>query len=304
MIVFALSAAGAAALGVWQIEWTATATPDLTRHAPADPATIDSTLTRDEAGCAGVRTDVWHPLSGVDYTGRLRAHLPARAGAQLVLFIGDDIPLDVETQAADGRALRMQLQRLPPGPGVHVPPDFWLDDNAPWGAPREITRVTVDANPIRDLDFTVALGRRAPRVLARLIGYPPSARVPICAEAVKDGELYFATGWYGEEHGDVGMVRWMREHGAVLLSSADGRAVRVRVRAAPADEAETTLSLRVNDFVDLASVRMQHGFAEYEWSVPDAAWVPGTNELFFRVSRTVARGTRTLGLAMASLTAR
>jgi hypothetical protein len=100
----------------------------------------------------------------------------------------------------------------------------------------------------------------------------------------------------------------MREYGAVLLSSSHGHAVRVRVRAAPAvasvDAAATTLSLRVNDFVDLAPVVLQPGFAEYEWSVPDPAWVPGTNELFFRVSRTVTRGRRTLGLAMASLTVR
>ena len=73
---------------------------------------------------------------------------------------------------------------------------------------------------------------------------------------------------------------------------------------ASVDAAETTLSLRVNDFVDLTPVTMQPGFADYEWNVPDSAWVPGTNELFFRVSRTVARGRRTLGLAMTSLTAR
>jgi hypothetical protein len=268
---------------------------------------IDSTLARDDAGCAGVRSDVWHPLSGVDYTGRLRVGLPARAGGQLVMFVGDSIPLDIDAQTVDGHAVSMHLERLPSGPGLHVPPDFWLDDNAPWSAPPEITRVTIDANPIRALDFTIALGRRAPRVVARLIGYSAVARAPVCADRVKEGERYFATGWYGEEQDDAGAVRWMREYGAVLISSVDGRAVRVRLRAAPAVasfDAETTLSLRVNDFVDLAPVTMQRGFADYEWSVPDAAWVPGTNELFFRVSRTVSRGTRTLGLAMASLTAR
>jgi hypothetical protein len=46
---------------------------------------------------------------------------------------------------------------------------------------------------------------------------------------------------------------------------------------------------------------MRAGFADYEWSVPDAAWVAGTNELFFTVSRVERRGTRALGLALASL---
>ena len=304
--------AGAIAVGVPRV--TRSAVDDAARDrnatpaAPPSSATIDTTLARDAAGCAGVRSTVWHPLSGLEYTGRLRLHLPALAGGQVVFFIGDSIPLDVDVESFDGRALAFRQQRLPSGPGVHVPPDFWLDDNAPWNAPRAIVRLSVDANPLRGLDVRVSLGRRAPRVLARLVGYTADAQVPVCAERVSDREIYFASGWYGEENGDFGPIRWMREHGAVLLPSRDGRAVRVRLRAAPAvtprEDDATTLSLRVNDFVDLTPVRMQRGFADYEWDVPDNAWVPGTNELFFSVSRSVARGTRTLGLALASITAR
>ena len=283
--------------------------PALATTAPPHPkAAIDTTLARDDEGCAGVRGTVWHPLSGVEYTGRLRVHLPAQVGGALVLFIGDRIPLDIDADPVDGRPIMLHQERLPPGPGVHVPPDFWLDDSTPWSAPPEIVRVSVDALPLRDLDFILLLGRRAPRVLARLTGYPDDVRVPVCAERVKDGERYFATGWYGEESGDFGRVRWMRDSGAVLLPSADGRAVHLRLRAAPAAEPaggdETLLRVRVNDFVDLPPVPMRSGFADYEWDVPDAAWVAGTNELLLTVSRTVSRGTRTLGLAMSSLTAR
>lgn len=308
-IVVVLGAAASAAIaGAFRLNHAASASASHDARASRAFGTIDTTLARDDAGCAGVRSDSWHPLSGVEYTGRLRVHLPAHAGAQIVWFIGDRVPLEIDAASAEGRPVAVHRERLPPGPGVHIPPDFWLDDSSPWNAPGEIVRVAIDANALRDLDFTMSLGRRAPRVLARLFGYPPEARAPVCAEPVAPGELYFASGWYGEEDGDFGRIRWMSEYGAVLLSSSDGRAVHVQLRAAPAvppaDDGGTTLSLRVNDFADLASQPMQRGLAVYEWEVPDAAWVTGTNELFFHVSRTVARGTRTLGLALASLTAR
>jgi hypothetical protein len=158
------------------------------------------------------------------------------------------------------------------------------------------------------LPLTLSLGRRAPRVIARLAGYPPDVQAPVCAHPVGAAEIYFATGWYGEETGPQGRIRWMREHGAVLLSSTTGQATQVRLRAAPAvppgDENETFLRLRVNDVFDASPVAMRAGFADYDWNVPDSAWVAGTNELFFSVSRTLARDTRTLGMALASVTAR
>jgi hypothetical protein len=274
----------------------------------AHSAAIDTTLARDDAGCAGVRSTVWHPLSGVDYTGRLRVRLPAQIGGSVVFYIGDSVPLDLEAETPDGRPITLHLERLPPGPGLHVPPDFWLDDNAPWSAPREIARVAIDALGHRDLPFTLSLGRRAPRVLARLFGYPPETHVAVCADQVGANDPYFATGWYGQESTSDGVVRWMREHGAVLLASATGQAAHVHLRAAAAvpssDGDKTTLSLRVNDAFDAPPRLMLGGFADYDWDVPDSAWVAGTNELFFSVSRTLTRGTRTLGLALSSVTAR
>jgi len=67
------------------------------------------------------------------------------------------------------------------------------------------------------------------------------------------------------------------------------------------EDADTTLRLRVNDVFELPAVAMRAGFSDYEWFVPDGAWVSGTNELFFTVSRVEQRGTRALGLALASL---
>lgn len=271
-------------------------------------AGIDETLTRDDTGCAGVRSTVWHPLSGIEYTGRLRIRLPARLGGAIVLFVGDSIPLDLGAESPDGRPIPLHKERLPSGPGVHVPPDFWLDDNTPWSAPREITRASIEALRHRDRDVVLSLGRRAPRVLARLEGYAADVRVPVCADRVAADDVYYATGWYGQESDDAGSLRWMREHGAVLVGSAAGRAVTVRIRAAPAvppgEDQQTVLTLQVNHVFETSPVAMRAGFADYEWSVPDPAWVVGTNELFLTVSRTITRGTRTLGLALASVTAR
>ncbi len=276
------------------------ASPATTTTAVALGAALDTTLTRDLEGCAGVRSTVWHPLSGVDYTGQLRITLPARGGGSIVLFIGDTIPLDVEAETPDGAPIAISRERLRAGPGVDLPPDYWLEDQSPWNAPGEVVRVTADARGDRDEPFVLRLGRRAPRVLARLIGYPRDVAVPVCADPVADGEPYFATGWYGEERTPDGAVRWMREHGAILVRSAHGSAARVRIRAAPA-VAETMITLRVNDVLDLAPILVGAGYADYEWSVPDAAWVAGTNELFFSVSRVERRGGRTLGMALASL---
>jgi hypothetical protein len=205
--------------------------------------------------------------------------------------------------------LPLHHERMVSGPGVLIPPDFWLDDGSPAKAPRNISRLQLDALGDRTRVVTLSLGRRAPRVLARLIGYPPAVRVPVCAESVRARETYFATGWFGEER-DVaeGAIRWMRAYGAILVSSLDGRAARVRVRLAPAVASgglePTELALKVNDVWEAATIRLEPGFREYDWNVPDSAWVPGTNELLFSVSRTQRSGSRTLGLALASLDVR
>jgi hypothetical protein len=273
--------------------------------AEAKPFTIDSTLSHDLSGCAGARSTVWNPLAGVEYTGRIRIDLPARSGGAIALFIGDTLPLDVEAETSSGAPVKMQQRRLGPGPGLHIPPDFWLEDANPWSAPGHIISATIDAHHDRDLSFVISLGRRAPRVLARLIGYPADVRVPVCAVPVRAGETYFATGWYAEQSSGPHTERWMRDVGAVLVYSDRGGATTVRIRAtAAATTADdpARLTLRVNDILEMPPVAMREGIADYEWVVPDAAWVPGTNELLFSVSRTAVRGTRVFGMGLRELT--
>ena len=68
-----------------------------------------------------------------------------------------------------------------------------------------------------------------------------------------------------------------------------------------------TLTVRVNNVFESAPIAMSDGMADYEWIVPARAWVVGTNEVLFRVSRTHQpadhRGGdgRTLGLALQRL---
>lgn len=282
---------------------TSSSLPLTSLQTAASAASINTTLMRDAEGCAGVRSTVWHPLSGVEYTGRLRVTLPAQKGGAMMLYIGDSLPLDVEATAPNGEPVTVLQDRLVSGPGVHLPPDFWLDDGSPVDAPGHITRLQIDATPTHDRVVILSLGRRAPRVVARLIDFPASARAPICAAVLRQGEQYFATGWYGTERDRrAENVRWMKQHGVVLLTSATGTAVRIRARLeAPDDVGETQLTLRVNDLFELAPVSVRAGLHDYEWSVPDAAWVVGTNELLFSVTRTAIRGSRVLGLALASL---
>jgi hypothetical protein len=283
--------------------WRSTSVPLSPLQAAASAASINTTLMRDADGCAGVRSTVWHPLSGVEYTGRLRITIPAQKSGAMMLYVGDSLPLDIEATAPTGEPTIVIQERLVSGPGVHLPPDFWLDDGSPVDAPGQITRVQIDAAPTHDRVVILSLGRRAPRVVARLIDFPADARAPICADAVRSDEQSFATGWYGSERdAQAASVRWMKQQGVVLLASATGSAVRIQARIeAPAEVGETELTLRVNDVVDLPPVRIRPGLEDYEWSVPDAAWVVGTNELLFSVTRTANRGSRVLGLGLASL---
>jgi hypothetical protein len=272
----------------------------------AATASIDRTLTLDDAGCARVDGTVWHPLSGVEYTGRLRVTLPAALGGALLLYVGDAVPPDLEASTMSGSVVPLHVERIVLGPGVLVPLDFWIEDGSPLLAPRHLSRVQIDASGTAPRIVRLSLGRRAPRVLARLAGYPTEERVQICADPLAPGELYFGAGWFGEERDAVeGRVRWMREHGAVMLSAGSGQGAEIRARLAPAvppgESDSPELVLRVNDVWSVGPVPLRNGFQDFTWSVPDEAWVVGTNELFFTVSRTRSAPSRTLGLALASL---
>ena len=281
-----------------------------------DPGTPPSRLPDAIYRCTSVTDAAWSPLPGLEYTGRLSAQVPAGTGA-LVFVMGDTVPLDVVAETAGGASAMMRVERLRTGGGTPAPPAYWLEYGDPWAAPPSILRATLDATPDRAQHVTLRLGRRAPRIIARLRGYEPHVEAVVCAIALgveqafvgtdrlmvtPADERYFGAGWYGEEpSAQSGTVRWMREHGAVLIPSAMGGAMRLRLDAIAA--VATTLTVVVNDVFTTAPIEMEEGLRSYEWDVPARAWLAGTNELFFTVSRTgpAPRDTRMLGLALARL---
>lgn len=296
----------------------------------AAEAMLCAQLTREPQGttqpatCASVRSDRWNLLPGVEFTGRLRIDLAAGPGASLALVVGDSLPLDLEVQSATG-PMPLNGTRIAP---ELAPPDYWLEYGNPWLAPGEIVMATVAAHPEHPRTVTLNLGRRAPRVLARLAGYPADRRARICAVQsparhafANTNELaitpaqreYFASGWYDVEPAPdtTSAVRWMNEYGTLLIPSSRDGNVRLRLLATPAVTVEgsdgPTLTVRVNNVFESAPIAMSDGMADYEWIVPARAWVVGTNEVLFRVSRTHQpadhRGGdgRTLGLALQRL---
>jgi hypothetical protein len=271
--------------------------------------------------CVNVRGDRWNLLPGVEFTGRISIQVPAGRNSAVTLVLGDSLPLTIEAETATGTPLPMTTAAVPP---PEAPVDFWIEYGSPWLAPRYILKVTLDARDDRAQAVIVNLGRRAPRVLARLTGYPDEVRGRICAAQVDAAPAfaagnvlqiapadaaYFASGWHGlETQPPSGRVRWMSDYGVMLVPSSRDGAIRVHLQAMPAAAGEddvTMVMLKVNDVFASAPVVMAAGTAAYEWMVPAIAWVAGTNELMFSVSHTSPSGRRdgrTPGLALRELT--
>lgn len=216
-----------------------------------DPAPYGMSVASAAFRCAAVRADRWSLLPGVEYTGRLGIEVPPRPGAEMHLIVGDALPLAVRVETPDGRFVPVAADPLLSGPGTAAPPaDYWLESGAPEDSPRVATRLRLTAHPVRSTLLSVRLGRRAPRVLARLIGFAEAARGRVCAAPVGPrvffgrGELHetvpleahdlYGRGWYGVEPGTQGPSRWTDDDPVLLLRSATRMAVDVELDAAAA----------------------------------------------------------------------
>lgn len=255
--------------------------------------------------CATVRADRWSQLPGLEYTGRLGLDLPARLGGELQLVVGDALALPLRATTADGRPVPLEMEPLLSGPGAAAPPpDYWMDGSLPEDAPPWMRRVHLAADPLVRSLVSLEMGRRAPRVIARLSGYDDEARGRICAaplgslRLMRPGEQpialtdesAFGAGWYGREGRGDQMFRWAEPDAVVLVRSAVRGPVTVALDAEPAavpgPDTAVTVSLRVNG-VDLESKPMTAGRVRYTWEVPAATWIAGTNELWWQTSRAV-----------------
>ena len=189
---------------------------------------------------------------------------------------------------------RSGRERLRTGPGVGVPPDLWLETGTPLDVPRELTRVVVAphgrgrndrdrAGPPRAAGAGAPERLRAVAQDTRLCGDAArrSARRGRRLRDRSGDSRFFATGWYAEERGPDGRhVRWMREHGAVLVpSSRVPHGVTISMRASPPSTGAVNdaplLSLRVNDVYDALTLPMSAGAARLRMDDPREAWVGG-----------------------------
>jgi hypothetical protein len=279
----------------------------------------------DVLRCAAVRADGWSQLPGIEYSGRLGLELPPRLGGELQLVVGDTLPLALRATAADGRPWPMLATDLLAGPGSAAPPaDYWLDGGVPEEGPRFIKRLHIAAHPIRASLLSLQLGRRAPKVLARLSGFDTDARGRVCAApltvpvvAADEGatvvpltsEEAFANGWYGVEGRDAEAFRWAGPNAVLLVRGARRMSVMVTLMATPAvstpDDEGRGVMLRVNGMAVDGPATVADG--RYTWEVPAGVWLEGTNELWWQTARAVRPAdegggdTRTLALRVSGL---
>lgn len=283
--------------------------------------------------CALVRSDRWSLLPGLEYTGRLGVEIPPSIDGELRLIVGDTLPLRLRASFAHGEPFPMTLESLLAGTGVSAPPpDYWFERGVPERDNENVALVRLEPHPAATRLLSVHLGRRAPRVLARLDGMDTAAeRARICAAPIGEplvrgdeesdvdvpltAEAFFGTGWYGVEGRGADRFRWMSSDGVVLVPSAARSAVRVALVAAsgtvPAGGTESgqTVTLHVNG-VEMDAQATSGQMQRYEWDVPATAWLAGTNELWFHASRAVrpadtgGEDTRNLALAVRAITIR
>jgi hypothetical protein len=297
-----------------------------------EPATFTMSEATATLTCATVRSDRWSQLPGLEFTGRLGLQVPPQLGAEMQLIAGDVLPLQVRAQTPDGREVPLAAGALMSGPGREAPPaDYWLDGGLPENGPPIIKRLHVPAAPAQASLVSVRLSRRAPRVLARLVGYDGTARGRICAAPSTRTVLFdadrreerinladeenFGLGWYGNERRGDERFRWTDVDAVLLLSSAVRTSVTVALEAEPAASMAgpgtgadaITVELRVNG-VDVGSRPMRPGKQRYEWNVPAGTWLAGTNEVWWRTSRAIrpadtgGADTRRLALKVSGVT--
>jgi hypothetical protein len=216
----------------------------------------------------------------------------------MVLVVGDHLPLNVQITDIEGHhpsVTREALTSL-----AAAPPDYWLESGSPYDVPPDIQQFTIFANAARDQNLIVRLGRRAPRVLARIEGYAPLMHAAACAApgagapAFADGSsftvepadaAYFGAGWSDVlDDGDAGSVRWMGSYGALLIPFARRGDMRIVLRAyRPSDLGPGDIHVQVNGMTESGALPFSGGMRDYEWVVPASAWVEGVNEILIRV---------------------
>lgn len=297
-----------------------------TAYAIHDPVAYRFSTVAQQLRCTTIGSERWSVLPGLEYTGRIGIEIPASAAGRVVMVIGDALPLQLLATSADRRALPFIIQTLSTAPASALPPEFLLEGDSSLAHFRYIVRAELAAPASGTALVNVQLGRRAPRVIARLSGHNTDARGRICAAPQETDAFWeagameavvvplraaslFGRGWYGAE-GAAQVYRWTDGNGAVLVPSARAGAVRVSVEGAPAADlggSGPDVSLEVNG-IPQGTHSMAAGVGTYSWTVSAGEWIRGTNELLLSVSHTVrpadqgSHDMRTLGLRVSRIT--
>jgi len=223
----------------------------------SDPAPLVMSVATAALRCVAVRSDRWSPLPGVEFTGRLGVDVPPRLSGELQVIIGDALPLAVRVETPDGRTVPVVSEALASGAGsgAAAPADYWLEGGSPDDSPRVVARVRLPAHPLRSALWSLRLGRRAPRILARLAGFDETARGRVCAAPVSrrvffdetrvaapvplDDYDLFGRGWYGVERSAAARFRRTDADPVLLLRSAARTSVIVELDAEPSEATES-----------------------------------------------------------------
>jgi hypothetical protein len=292
-----------------------------------EPAPFVMSVATTLLRCVPLRTDRWSPLPGLD-TGRLGLQIPPDPAGELLVIVGDSLPLRLAAEQADGTNITLRGEVLLTGSGSASPPaDYWLDGGVPEGGPHEIRRLHLPAPAARSTLVSLRLGRRAPRVLVRLAGFADPVGGRACAAPLRRLPLFqgdqhqevvrlrdeevFGTGWYDIEGSGDSTFRWADGDAVALLPSAAREDVVVQMTAEAAVSSQardgSEVTLRVNG-TEVGTQPAQPGAFQYTWRVPAGTWVAGTNELWWHTSLAVrpadtgGTDTRTLALKVSDLT--
>jgi hypothetical protein len=254
-----------------------------------------------ELTCTEVSTQRWSQLPGLEYTGKLGVKIPGGSGGELSVIVADDLPLVVRATFPDGEVVPVTLEPLDIWRDANVPPAaYWLNTTETRKVPAHVARLRVEAkSSVRQVGLH--LGRRGPRVLARLAGYRDSELGQVCAAPLPGEPLdavpgpsevplsqdeWMGTGWHPAEYDTGGLFRRTSAAAALLVTTRGSRGVRVIINAAPegGEEGRPELALALNG-IALGGRRMRSETSRYEWAVRPGAWSAGTNELLLQMSR-------------------
>lgn len=236
----------------------------------------------------------WSELPGLDYTGRLGAHVPAGVGQLEVVVVGPD-PVGLLVTSADGRprgsVTTSAVQDL-----AGLPPVLWPGDGRLPADGTALAHARVAADAQAPVDVAIALGERAPLVGARMVD---GGVATICAAPLPrpdpferltagdrwrvplDDAAFAGAGWQPLLRGRTSDARTADRRGVILVPSSRARTVDLAVDIALGEASIGAVRRAVVSIngAAVASGDVTASGATLEAIVPSALWLDGTNEI-------------------------